>query len=151
MGYYLVKCKFGHVGRDQYLPIEIPIEANSIKEASLRARNVGGVKRDHKDWCLDGPREVSYTEYQEALFAYKNDVYFEKHSRSRLYLFKDRLKPELHYTRSNGLKTNKITYKKIKEKDTIDFHRRKEEVILSSLLNEQRKELSQMYFHTKLV
>ena len=93
------------------------------------------MKRDHKDWCLDGPREVVHAEYQQALCTYKNDVYFEKHSRSRVYLFRDRVKPELHYTRLNGLKTNKIIYKKIKEKDTINFHRRKEEVILTSLLN----------------
>lgn len=44
MKYYLVKCKFVHVGRNKYLPLSIPIAAISVKEASKKAKYFKGVK-----------------------------------------------------------------------------------------------------------
>jgi len=142
MSYYLVKCKFGHVGRDKYLPLIIALVAESAKEASNRARNIGGVKRDHKDWCLEGPYEVDYESFEIAREAYKNDIYFEKHSRSRLYLFKDRLVDEPNYTRINGIKTNAKSYYKFRDTSLIDFKRKKEKVIIESLSKYQFNEIA---------
>ncbi|NLB84775.1 MAG: hypothetical protein GX794_01485 [Acholeplasmataceae bacterium] len=63
MKYYLIKVKLGHVGRDKYLPMELAIEANNMEEAIAKANIHKGVKRNHKDWCLERPKEVTYTEY----------------------------------------------------------------------------------------
>lgn len=142
MSYYLVKCKFGHVGRDKYLPLIIALVAESAKEASNRARNMGGVKRNHKDWCLEGPYEVDYESFESAREAYKNDIYFEKHSGSRLYLFKDRLVDEPNYTRINGIKTNAKSYYKFRDTSLIDFKRKKEKVIIESLSKYQFNEIA---------
>ena len=65
MKYYLIKVKLGHVGRQQYLPMALPIKANNIHEAIKKARNHGGVKRNHKDWCLEIPVEIDLSQYQE--------------------------------------------------------------------------------------
>lgn len=42
--YYVVTCKFGHGGRDKYLPLDLPIRATSKKEASAKAKKTGGGK-----------------------------------------------------------------------------------------------------------
>jgi hypothetical protein len=49
MKFYLIECKHGHVGRDKYLPLVIPIYAQNIDEAISIARIKPGVKKDHKD------------------------------------------------------------------------------------------------------
>lgn len=137
MKYYLVTCKFGHVGRDKYLPLDIPVIADSIKEASFYAKNKGGVKKDHKDWCLRGPIEVSKEMFDNALLSFNNDVYFEKHSRQRLYLFEDRLVDEKNYTRINNSKTNTKIYKKKRSKSVVEFKRKKQLEIIKILMKEQ--------------
>lgn len=142
MSYYLVKCKFGHVGRDKYLPLVIALVAESMKEASLKARNMGGVKRDHKDWCLERPYEVDYDHYETARRAYKNDIYFKIHCRSRLFLLKGRLVAEPNYIRMNGIKKNTVTYRKYRDKSIIGFKRKKEKVVIESLSKYQITEIS---------
>jgi len=137
MKYYLVKCKFGHVGRTNYLPLVIPVVAQSIKEASEKAKNKGGVKRDHKDWCLERPTEVTREVYRQAKYKFKNDIYFESHSRQRLEIFKVRLVKEKNYTRINGIKTNKKRYIQKRNKNIINFKRKKQEVIIKSKIKEQ--------------
>lgn len=129
MYYYLVKCKFGHVGRNKYLPLEIPISATSMKEASLIARKVRGVKKNHKDWCLDLPKLVSYQDYLNALDAYRKDIYFEKHTRSRIELFEERLENEPNYSIYKDKKTNKKTYLKYRDKDTIQYKQNKKKLL----------------------
>lgn len=126
MYYYLVKCKFGHVGRNKYLPLEIPILANSMKEASLIAKKVRGVKKNHKDWCLELPKVVSYEDYKKALETYRKDIYFEKHTRSRIELFEGRLENEPNYSIHRDRKTNKRNYVKHRDKDTIQYKRNKQ-------------------------
>lgn len=134
---FLVKCKFGHVGRNKYLPLIVPVKAETTKQASEIAKKVRGVKKDHKDWCLEEPREVDSTIYEAAKEIFYNDIYFEKRSRSRLYLFEGRLVDEVNYTRINGIKTNKKIYSKKRIKSNIQYKYKKERTFVESLLNEQ--------------
>ncbi|WP_264229685.1 hypothetical protein [Acholeplasma laidlawii] len=136
MKYYLVKCKFGHVGRNKYLPISIPIIASSLKEASKRANAVGGVKKDHKDWCIEGPIEVSEDVFIRAIFDFKGDIYFEKKSRQRLELFEGRLVDEPNYYRLNGIKTNKKNYHKARNKDIVKFKINRNNAIIKAINEE---------------
>jgi len=142
MNYYLVKCKFGHVGRDKYLPLLVPVIAESTKKASEFAQKTRGVKKDHKDWCLEEPMIVSSDVYYEAKKTFHSDVYFEKHSRSRVYLFQDRLIDEPNYTRKNGIKTNTSQVIKRKDKSCIEFKHRKEQIIIKSLIQDLMQEMS---------
>lgn len=151
MNYYLVKCKFGHVGRDKYLPLNVPIVAESVKKASERAKQVGGVKRDHKDWCLVSPIQIEYEDYIEAFAVFRNDIYFEKHSRSRLHLFENRLVDELHYTRQDKIKINKKSYQKHRDRDVINYKAKKEKLSLTFLIREQLNEIDYYLTQQKLV
>lgn len=151
MNYYLVKCKFGHVGRDKYLPLNVPIVAESVKKASERAKQVGGVKRDHKDWCLESPIQIEYEDYLDAFTAFRNDIYFEKHSRSRLHLFENRLVDEIQYTRHDKIKTNKKIYQKHRDRDVINFKVKKEKLSLTSLIREQMNDIENYFVQQRMV
>lgn len=107
MKYYLIKCKHGHVGRDKYLPINIPIAAESIEAAIKIARNKPGVKKDHPDWCLEKPKILTAEQYTQAIKTYFNHLYFRKRTRQNLDLFANDLVKEPNYTSRNGFKTNK--------------------------------------------
>ena len=48
-GYYEVKAKCGHVGRNHYVEKSFAVRAESGKEAAAKARYFGRVKHDHKD------------------------------------------------------------------------------------------------------
>ncbi|MGD9909443.1 MAG: hypothetical protein AB7U79_02420 [Candidatus Izemoplasmatales bacterium] len=133
MNYFLVKCKFGHVGRNKYLPLLIPVIAENAKEASSQAKKIGGVKKDHKDWCLEYPKQVEFNEYQKAYIDFRNDIYFEKKSRSRIELFTGRLVDEPNYSNINGIKTNKpIIYHK-RNRDVIEYKKKREQEYLSTI------------------
>lgn len=149
MKYFLVKCKFGHVGRNKYLPLVIATVAESAKKASENAKKVGGVKRDHKDWCLEEPVEVDYNVFFKARNEFENDVYFEKRSRSRLYLFKDRLIDEPNYSNVNGLKTNRKIYSKKRDKTLLKFKCKKEKVKIKSIKKEQLGDLINSLINSK--
>lgn len=138
MKYFLVKCKFGHVGRDKYLPLNIPVCASSIKEASKNAKSFRGVKKDHKDWCLEEPTVISFERYQQEKENFRNDIYFEKKTRSRLNQFKDRLVDEPNYSRINGIKTNRIQHKKVRDIEVVHFKMRKQNTIIESFIQEYR-------------
>lgn len=140
MSYYLVNCKFGHVGRNKYLPLEIPIIASSVKEASVIAKKCRGVKKNHKDWCLEVPKEVSYDTYKIAFEVYHNDVYFEKHSRSRLELFEERLVDEPNYTIYRDRKTNRIIHIKKRNLETIKYKKMKEYLYYESRLSNYQQQ-----------
>lgn len=136
MKYYLVLCKFGHVGRNKYLPLNIPVIALSKKEASLKAKSFRGVKKNHKDWCLEEPKEVTFEMYQKEKNLFKNDIYFQKKTRSRLSLFSERLVDEKHYRRIKDIKTNTKTYVKSKDSHVIEFKLKKLKVVMDSLSDE---------------
>lgn len=114
MAYFLVKCKFGHVGRNMFLPMYVPVEASDSKEASRIAWLHPGVKKQHKDWCLEVPEEIDYHRYVDELTKYRQDIYWQKKTRSRLNLFKERLVKEMNYTRIRDVKTNKKLVNKAK-------------------------------------
>lgn len=135
MKYYFVKCKFGHVGRDKYLPLIVPVIAENPKQASIIAKNIGGVKRDHKDWCLESPSEVSYEEYLVAKQRYLSDIYWNKRTRQNLNLFQHRLVDEPNYHRHNGIKTNKLEIITKKDESVNIFKQKKNKVIINSLLD----------------
>jgi hypothetical protein len=131
LNYYLVLCKHGHVGRNKYLPIAIPVKANSLKEAAQLAKTRGGVKRHHIDWCLDKPKLINENEYQTALYYYNNDLYWNKITRSKLHLFEDRLVEEVNYSRINKRKSNKKIFIK-KKKDCSSWFIEKKMKLMSS-------------------
>jgi hypothetical protein len=136
MKYYVVLCKFGHVGRNKYLPLNIPVIAVSKKEASLKAKSFRGIKKNHKDWCLEEPKEVTFEFYQKERIIFKNDIYFQKKTRSRLSLFSDRLVDEKSYIRINDIKTNTKTYIKTKDVHLIEFKLKKLKVVMDALSDE---------------
>jgi hypothetical protein len=69
----------------------LPIRANTVHEAITIARNHGGVKRDHQNWCLEIPTEISFQEYLQLERETYNDLYWDGETRNRLDLFNDRL------------------------------------------------------------
>lgn len=89
--YFKIKVKLGHVTRRKYLPMSLPIRAKTIQEAIAKARNHGGVKRDHQNWCLEKPFEISFQEYIDLTKETYNDLYWEGKTRSRVGMFNDRL------------------------------------------------------------
>jgi hypothetical protein len=137
--YYVVTCKFGHVGRDKYLPLDVPIKAFNKKEASEKAKKLGGVKRDHPDWCLKEPQEITQEEYDALRIILTSDPYWNKKTRQNIALFKDRLVDEPNYTNIRGVKTNTVSFKKPTTAEIKMFHKKKRKIIekeIDDLLNE---------------
>ncbi|MGI6735011.1 MAG: hypothetical protein ACOX3C_02345 [Bacilli bacterium] len=135
--YFVVTCKFGHVGRDKYLPLDLPIRAINKKEASAKAKKTGGVKRDHPDWCLKGPREITKEEYLRLREKLIKDPYWNKRTRQNTALFADRLIDEPNYTNIRGIKTNTVTFKKPTTAEIKMFHEKKRKI--------RDKEIKQIY------
>ncbi len=52
MRYFIVTAKCGHVGRDNYIPIDFAVKAESASKAASYARDLPRVKHDHKDAIL---------------------------------------------------------------------------------------------------
>ena len=123
MKYFLITAKHGHVGRNMYLPIVIPVSAETLEEAVKVARKKGGVKHHHLDWCLSIPQEITHEQFVKELERYRADPYFNKKTRQNLALFQDRLVPETKQ-REIYLKKDKaffkerdVTYKVKREKE----------------------------------
>ncbi len=72
--YYIVGTKCGHVGRNKWIEINIPIIADSGKEAAFKARMTPRVKHHKKDAILF-VKEISGVEYLECLKEYHKDPY----------------------------------------------------------------------------
>jgi hypothetical protein len=60
--YYIVRTKCGHVGRNNYILIDFPIQASSKKEAAIIARKLPRVKHHHKDAIIE-VREVDQQDF----------------------------------------------------------------------------------------
>jgi len=73
--YYIVACKGGHVGREQYKLIFCPVLAKSGKEAAKAAREMPRVKHDHPD-AIKSVQLVSQIEYLQQLSINHCDGYF---------------------------------------------------------------------------
>lgn len=80
MEHYLVKAKFGHVGRNNYIIKTIPVYAENGKEAAYKVRWMGRVKHNHKDAIIE-VKKCSLEEYLEQKEINSNDPYFIVHSR----------------------------------------------------------------------
>lgn len=92
--FYRIKVKLGHVGNNKYLPMDLPIKALDLPRALEKARNHGGVKHDHPNWCLEIPEEITFQAYKELEKKTYRDVYWEGHTRNQLASFADRLMDE---------------------------------------------------------
>lgn len=133
MRYYLIKVKMGHVGRSKYLPMTLPIKAQDMDEAINRAKNHGGVKRNHKDWCLESPVEITFEEYKVEQSKTYSDQYWNNKTRARLQLFEERLEDEPNYHQWNDIKSNRNEFIKLRDESTKIFKLKKMRVIMESL------------------
>lgn len=89
----------GHVGKNKYLPMTLAIKAKDVKDAAKIAKKKPGVKRNHKDWCLEIPVEITYDQYIKQSEINRSDPYSDKKTRQNLKLFRDRIVDEDNYSR----------------------------------------------------
>lgn len=115
----------GHVGRNKYLPMILPIQALDIHDAVKKARSHGGVKRDHKDWCLEKPIEVEFEQYKLQEESTYSDMYWQNKTKKNLELFEDRLVDEPNYHRTKDIKTNRSEYQKLRDRSNILYKLKK--------------------------
>lgn len=97
--FFRVTCKCGHVGRQFFIRIDFPINADSGKEAAAIARQLPRVKHDHKDAILNCV-EIDYEEYQIIQKINNNDPYLKckkPQEQSHIAGFEDRLEAEQRY------------------------------------------------------
>jgi hypothetical protein len=85
---FIVVLKGGHVGRSYYMPMYIPVKANSKKEASDKVRWIPRVKKDHKD-VVKGIYNVSVEEFYNQVKLNNEDPYFKATSKQEQNMFKD--------------------------------------------------------------
>jgi hypothetical protein len=133
MRYFLFKVKMGHVRRERYLPMTLAIRAVDVEQAVNAAKNHGGVKRDHKDWCLEPPIEVSQEEYKIEKTNLYDDPYWEGNTKARLAMFADRLQKEPNYHARKGIRTNTHEYFKKKDVGARVFKVRRMKEMIDSL------------------
>lgn len=97
--FYRVTCKCGHIGRQFFIRIDFPVNADSGKEAAEIARNIPRVKHDHKDAILNCV-EIDYEEYLIIQKINNNDPYLKcKNPQEQDHIadLADRLEPEPKY------------------------------------------------------
>lgn len=126
-GYFIVKVKCGHVGKQFYIPIDFPIMAYDSKEAANIAKKIPRVKHDHKDVILS-IREVTFSIYQEQKEKNNDDPYLKiksKHDQEQYMVeIEKRRILDSHYYRNKDKRKNKI----IKKYDTtVDYKIKKVE------------------------
>lgn len=73
--YYSVTARAGHVGKGKYILIELPIVAETAKEAALIARMAGRVKH-HNKRAIENVRTISYLEYCDICSQNSRNPYF---------------------------------------------------------------------------
>lgn len=76
MSYFVVKAKFGHVGRNNYILKNLYFCADSGKEAAEKARWTSRVKHHHKD-AIREVKKISLEEYSFGIDEMSNDLYFK--------------------------------------------------------------------------
>ncbi len=104
------------------------LEQQVKKKQALKQKRLGVVKRDHPDWCLKGPTEITKEEYNELKAKLVNDPYWNKKTRQNTALFADRLIDEPNYTNRRGIKTNTVTFKKPTTAEIKMFHQKKRKI-----------------------
>jgi hypothetical protein len=113
--HYMVIAKGGHVGRDSFMPMYIPVKALSKKEASDRVRVMPRVKKHHKDVILSVFAISKQTFYKQLENNAKDPYYLvhSKHEQNKvLEQIKDRLLSDPNYR----AKKNKRYIKKTNQK-----------------------------------
>jgi hypothetical protein len=76
MGYFQVKAKCGHVGREMYYEGAFYVKANNGRAAAAVVRMKPRVKHDHKDAIL-AVAEVEYGEFKAGQASNRNNPYFQ--------------------------------------------------------------------------
>lgn len=74
--FYAVTTKCGHVGKNNYIKVIFPINAESGKEAAEIARWMPRVKHHMKDAIIN-VNELTFEEYEELLERNSNDPYLK--------------------------------------------------------------------------
>lgn len=111
--YYKVTAKGGHVGKQYYIEIEIPINSSSGKEAARKARRCPRVKHDHKDAIIK-VEKISKETYFEIIRKNKNDPCWKANSKqdqNKIRNLNERLILDPYY-----IENEKIDKQKRKEK-----------------------------------
>lgn len=136
---YLVEVKVGHVGKSNFIRMILPIKAENPIKAIQLAKNHGGVKRNHKDWCLSQPIEVSNEEFQVQKSKTYNDPYWLGRTTQQLGIFVSRLEKEKNFSNFREKRTNTKRFFKEKNESNSWYQIKKTKEIL------QAKNLQMIY------
>ncbi|MCR5607135.1 MAG: hypothetical protein K6F69_10030 [Treponema sp.] len=90
VSFYVVKCIFGHVGRNKATVKELPIKARNAKEAAEIARYTPRVKHDFK-YAILNVRKVSFEEFKEVQRRNNLDPYFRCTNRQQQREFEEHM------------------------------------------------------------
>ncbi|GHU62897.1 hypothetical protein FACS189445_6080 [Spirochaetia bacterium] len=112
--YFSVRCKCGHVGKGNFIPLEYPIYAATAKDAAAIARNKGGVKHHHRD-AIISVEEIAQEQYQLLRRAQSADPYW-KGARMNIYNLTERIQkeptPTVRHNRFNRMVSIQVRQKK---------------------------------------
>lgn len=112
--FFRVTCKCGHVGRQFFVRIDFPVNADSGKEAAAIARQLPRVKHDHKDAILNCV-EIDYEEYQILQKINNNDPYLKcknPQEQAHIFGFAERLESEPRFAKEiNKSRKNVVEFK----------------------------------------
>ena len=123
--FFRVTCKCGHVGRQFFVRVDFPVNADSGKEAAEIARFIPRVKHDHKDAILNCV-EIDYEEYTILQKINDNDPYLKcknPQEQTHIYGFAERLETEPKYEKQ-VIKSRK---------DVVEFKNKKRKLVEDSL------------------
>lgn len=123
--FFRVTCKCGHVGRQFFVRVDFPVNADSGKEAAEIARFIPRVKHDHKDAILNCV-EIDYEEYVILQKINDNDPYLKcknPQEQAHIYGFAERLETEPKYEKQ-VIKSRK---------DVVEFKNKKRKLVEDSL------------------
>ena len=122
--FFRVTCKCGHVGRQFFVRVDFPVNADSGKEAAEIARFIPRVKHDHKDAILNCV-EIDYEEYAILQKINDNDPYLKcknPQEQTHIYGFAERLETEPKYEKQ-VIKSRK---------DVVEFKNKKRKLVEDS-------------------
>lgn len=96
--YFKVTAKCGHVGRNNYIPMDFFVAADSGTEAAAAVRQMPRVKHDHKDAILNVER-ISFEAFCRGLHAFREDPFNKctsiQQQRATVADLEERILPEL--------------------------------------------------------
>lgn len=110
--YFRVTAKCGHVGKNNYVPINFAVRAESASEASQIAKGFPRVKKQLKDSIISC-EEISKREYKELLSINRKDPYLKSKCSRDHYFIPDvseriiRIEKEIHHRKVEPVKNYK--------------------------------------------